>query len=162
MLVDVVPVRPEDYADMAVLYTELDNEVKKGSQKHDFAKLISERYSQREFWDGYRAFVAKQSEWLVGFIELDLKAEGCVAISLVFVRYAQRYRGIGRALMEAAMRWIGEDAEMQLSIPNWAEETAGFFTTMEFEPIQPPGERVTKQDAIWMKRGWIPRRPPGS
>jgi aminoglycoside 6'-N-acetyltransferase I len=91
-------------------------------------------------------FVAEEDATLVGFIELGLRsyAEGCDSSPVPYVEgwmvtAVRRQRGIGAALMDAAVGWsrergyteLGSDTEITNSLSRAAHTALGFEETEE-------------------------------
>lgn len=66
--------------------------------------------------DGAHVFVATRDETIIGMIAAHEPKDGICTVSNLYVLQAHRHRGIGTALLQAALAFAGPKAEVRLTV----------------------------------------------
>ncbi|HEX7758294.1 MAG TPA: GNAT family N-acetyltransferase [Caulobacteraceae bacterium] len=107
--------------------------------------------------DHYRQVVEDGTTWVatddqdrpVGFAACGVKADGAIVYQLSVMRHAQK-RGLGRALMRAAIDWARASGYPRLMLTTFADVpfNAPFYRSLGFEAVAQPSPTASLQHML--------------
>lgn len=119
----------ETYPDPTVGLTLEDiNSLPFGSQE----KLVKWEQSIEGQGEGKRIWVARENEKVVGFAVAE-RAPEKHELNAIYVLPTHHGRGIGKALMQSALAWLGNDRDAVVWVFSHNKDAIGFYRKNQFE-----------------------------